>query len=412
MEEEEEKRYWEGFEKIRDVEDEEFVRAVEERSAKIRSKSKTLVYWDINNLPLPDGYDLKSFKLNIRTALERVNYKGSISIVAYGNDSKISSNIQQQLHHADIEMKHVPGDHWWLNYEFIDEIPKKCKDANLLLITDDHDPDDDNDYTSRLVDQMMNPFVYSVLLGVTKRPANDVFVYIAKHIWLWDELIGGRSPLSSECVSHWLQQLSAEWYAKFPDSDELSSKQDVDCSLSLEMCPEIGTMEEEKRYWVNYKGPISIVAYGNDSKISSNIQQQLHHADIEMKHVPGDHWWLNYEFIDEIPKKCKDANLLLITDDHGHDDDTDYTSRLFDQMNPFVYSVLLGVTKRPANDVFVYIAKHIWHWDDLIRGRSPLSSECVSHWLQLSCSEWYAKFPDSDDLSSKQDVDCSLSLEM
>lgn len=72
-------------------------------------KAKTSVWWDIENCQVPRNCEPFSIAQNISSALAAMNYKGAVTISAYGDTSRINSAAQQALSSTGISLNHVPA---------------------------------------------------------------------------------------------------------------------------------------------------------------------------------------------------------------------------------------------------------------------------------------------------------------
>lgn len=73
------------------------------------SGAKTSVWWDIENCQVPKGCEPHSIAQNISSALFTMNYKGPVSISAYGDTHRIPPPVQQALSSTGIALNHVPA---------------------------------------------------------------------------------------------------------------------------------------------------------------------------------------------------------------------------------------------------------------------------------------------------------------
>lgn len=73
------------------------------------AEAKTSVWWDIENCQVPRGCDPHLITQNIRSGLAEMDYKGSVSIWAYGDTSNIPAAIQQALSSTGVSLNHVPA---------------------------------------------------------------------------------------------------------------------------------------------------------------------------------------------------------------------------------------------------------------------------------------------------------------
>ena len=71
--------------------------------------AKTSVWWDIENCQVPKSCDPHAIAQNISSALVKMNYRGPISISAYGDTNRIPHSVQQALSSTGIALNHVPA---------------------------------------------------------------------------------------------------------------------------------------------------------------------------------------------------------------------------------------------------------------------------------------------------------------
>ncbi|CAL9216867.1 unnamed protein product, partial [Arabidopsis halleri] len=70
-------------------------------------KAKTLVLWDIEHCPIPKGCKPEGIATKISSALHKLNYRGEISIFAFGNMNHIPPSVKQALSSTGIQLQHV-----------------------------------------------------------------------------------------------------------------------------------------------------------------------------------------------------------------------------------------------------------------------------------------------------------------
>ncbi|BAB08896.1 unnamed protein product [Arabidopsis thaliana] len=49
-----------------------------------KQEPKTMVWWDINSCPVPDGYDARMVAHSIESELKKAGYPGPLTITAIG----------------------------------------------------------------------------------------------------------------------------------------------------------------------------------------------------------------------------------------------------------------------------------------------------------------------------------------
>ncbi|KAJ6434641.1 hypothetical protein OIU84_018202 [Salix udensis] len=153
---------------------------------------KTSVWWDIENCAVPRGCDPHAIAQNISSALARMNYRGPVSISAYGDTNGINSAAQQALSSTGVTLNHVPPG-------VKDASDKKILVDMLFWAVDNPAPANymlisgDRDFSYALHQLGMRR--YNVLLAQPKT-ASAPLVAAAKSVWLWTSLLAGGEPLA------------------------------------------------------------------------------------------------------------------------------------------------------------------------------------------------------------------------
>ncbi|KAG7565198.1 NYN domain limkain-b1-type [Arabidopsis suecica] len=62
--------------------------------AKRFKDAETIVFWDVNDCGIPDGYKAVGVSNNIRSVLTEMNYLGPVTIYAYGDRKHIVDNLE------------------------------------------------------------------------------------------------------------------------------------------------------------------------------------------------------------------------------------------------------------------------------------------------------------------------------
>ncbi|CAF2017811.1 unnamed protein product [Brassica napus] len=147
--------------------------------------AKTSVWWDIENCPVPKGWDAHSIAQKLNSALVNLNYRGPLTITAYGNTELIPKHIQQALSSAGISLNHVPSgkkdasDKKILVDMFLWVLENPAP-ANLMLISGD------GDFSYAL--NRLRMLRYNILLAHPLQ-ASPFLVASARTSWMWRSLI-------------------------------------------------------------------------------------------------------------------------------------------------------------------------------------------------------------------------------
>ncbi|RAL52723.1 hypothetical protein DM860_007491 [Cuscuta australis] len=155
------------------------------------SAGKISVWWDIENCQVPVNCDPHAIAQNISSALVAMNYRGPVSISAYGDTKKISSSTQHALNSTGIALNHVPaGAKDASDKKILVDMLFWAVDnpapANYLLISGDRD------FSNALHQLRMRR--YNILLAQPQN-ASAALVAAAKNVWLWTSLLSGGPPL-------------------------------------------------------------------------------------------------------------------------------------------------------------------------------------------------------------------------
>ncbi|CAH2034644.1 unnamed protein product, partial [Thlaspi arvense] len=129
----------------------------------------------------------------ISSALGKLNYRGPISITAYGNMNHIPPSVKKALFSTGVVLNHVHVNSRQYRLHIFREVLywEDPAPANLMLISRDEG------LASTLSDQQSKG--YNVLLAHPPN-ASDEFVSSAKTTWLWSSLL--KEPLMSSQTCH------------------------------------------------------------------------------------------------------------------------------------------------------------------------------------------------------------------
>ncbi|GLJ16192.1 hypothetical protein SUGI_0270530 [Cryptomeria japonica] len=151
--------------------------------------AKTSVWWDLEKCPVAFGVDPHSIARNIRSALSKCDYKGSVSITAFGDTRALSPTIQRALSSTGIALHHVPSgvkdasDNSILVDMLFWAVDNPAP-ANYLLISGDRD------FANALHQLSMRR--YNILLAYPTVDVPSSLLSAAKAIWLWRSLAMGE----------------------------------------------------------------------------------------------------------------------------------------------------------------------------------------------------------------------------
>ncbi|KFK40327.1 hypothetical protein AALP_AA3G360200 [Arabis alpina] len=147
-------------------------------------EAPTWVCWDIENFPVPRGYKAEEITEKISLALRKLNYRGPISISAYGNMNHIPPSVKKALSSAGIVLNHF---HMNLRKSSLDMVYKiwswrrlNPAPANVMFISQDG--------LLSITIPSMQSAGYNILLAHPPHPL-DLLVASVKTTWLWKSLL-------------------------------------------------------------------------------------------------------------------------------------------------------------------------------------------------------------------------------
>ncbi|XP_057816087.1 uncharacterized protein LOC131029580 [Cryptomeria japonica] len=156
------------------------------------ANAKISVWWDIENCNVPKGVDPYAIAQNITSALKKVDYRGAVSIYAYGDTKVLTSRVQEALSSTGIALHHIPSgvkdaSDKAILVDMLFWAVDNPAPANYMLISGDRD------FSNAL--HKLAQRRYNILLA---RPAQNVSASLtgaARTIWLWANLARGEPSL-------------------------------------------------------------------------------------------------------------------------------------------------------------------------------------------------------------------------
>jgi len=153
------------------------------------SNVKTSVWWDLENCPVPSGVDPHAIAQNISSALSKHDYRGPVSISAFGDTHNLPAKIQHALSSTGIALNHVPAgikdaSDKRILVDMLFWAVDNSAPANYLLISGDRD------FANALHQLSMRR--YNILLAHPTLNIPPSLSGAATIIWLWTSLAKGE----------------------------------------------------------------------------------------------------------------------------------------------------------------------------------------------------------------------------
>ncbi|XP_010512430.1 PREDICTED: uncharacterized protein LOC104788379 [Camelina sativa] len=159
---------------------------------------KTVMWWDVDSCPLPPTYDARYLGPNIRQALERMNFKGHLTIHAFGNTNLVDESKLLQLSSTGIYLHHIPrgnkeSAHKKIIVDLMSYALDNGMDTNIMLVSGHRD------YSDCLPKLAARRF--TVLLAQPEEHATKSSIFAAKYVWIWSRLLAGEGALTETEMS-------------------------------------------------------------------------------------------------------------------------------------------------------------------------------------------------------------------
>lgn len=156
------------------------------------SNVKTSVWWDLENCPVPNGVNPHAIAQNISAALSKHDYRGPVSISAFGDTHNLPANIQHALSSTGIALNHVPAgikdaSDKRILVDMLFWAVDNSAPANYLLISGDRD------FANALHQLSMRR--YNILLAHPTLNIPPSLSGAATIIWLWTSLAMGEEVM-------------------------------------------------------------------------------------------------------------------------------------------------------------------------------------------------------------------------
>ncbi|XP_056865501.1 uncharacterized protein LOC108850138 isoform X2 [Raphanus sativus] len=149
--------------------------------------AKIHVLWDMNDCPIPEGYDARRVRPSIERAFKEIGYSGSVSITAFADQKQTPIHHLLALSSTGVDFSHTLS---WVHYSrMITEFEKWTKNnpapASIMIISDEVAS---SKYRSTLICRKLQESNYKCFLAYSARPF-EMPVLVTSAEWLWESLL-------------------------------------------------------------------------------------------------------------------------------------------------------------------------------------------------------------------------------
>ncbi|KAF2551426.1 hypothetical protein F2Q68_00037107 [Brassica cretica] len=154
--------------------------------------AKIEVWWDMNDCPIPEGYDARRVRPSMERAFEKIGYTGPVSITAYGDQTKTPDHHLLALSSTVVAVVHTIAESTRsvMYRDMVEWRGQNPPPATMMIISDQVEGDFSWDL-ARL--QQRNR--YDLFQANSMKSRDDLLlVYYAN--WRWEQLLeeGGAPP--------------------------------------------------------------------------------------------------------------------------------------------------------------------------------------------------------------------------
>ncbi|WZZ75541.1 uncharacterized protein LOC125590033 [Brassica napus] len=386
--------------------------------------AKIEVWWDMNDCPIPEGYDARRVRPSMERAFEKIGYTGPVSITAYGDQTKTPDHHLLALSSTGVAVVHTIAESTRsvMYRDMVEWRGQNPPPATMMIISDQVEGDFSWDL-ARL--QQRNR--YDLFQANSTKSRDDLLlVYYAN--WRWEQLLeeGGAPPpvangLSSaamfyckscnfDCQSlnkfrkhlssykHGMEEainppdtrlscVTKTWARNYQATPEHATAEIhvlwdmIDCPIpegydARRVRPSIERAFKE----IGYSGPVSITAFADQKQTPVHHLLALSSTGVDFSHTLP---WVHYSrMITDFEKWTKNnpapASIMIISDEVAS---SKYRSTyICGKLQESNYNCFLAYSVRPF-EMPVLVTSAEWLWDNLLA-----VSETKRHILH-KCSE-------------------------
>ncbi|XP_013643693.1 uncharacterized protein LOC106348489 [Brassica napus] len=164
--------------------------------------AKILVWWNMFDCPIPEGYDARRVRPSLEEAFKKLGYSGPVSITAYGDLNHTPEHLLRGLSSTGVSLAHTILDVTYkrMYSDLLDGQKSNPTPTNIMVISD---TDTHQAFSTPLV-RLVQKQKHNLFLAYSSRPCK-MFVLLPSAEWLWHSLLE-----VSEKRKHVLQKCTSE----------------------------------------------------------------------------------------------------------------------------------------------------------------------------------------------------------
>ncbi|XP_013595679.1 PREDICTED: uncharacterized protein LOC106303878 [Brassica oleracea var. oleracea] len=388
--------------------------------------AKIEVWWDMNDCPIPEGYDARRVRPSIERAFRKLGYTGRVSITAYGDQKKTPCHVLRGLSSTGVAVAHTNSDSTRsvMYRDMVGWRDQNPPPATMMIISNQVE----GDLTWDLA-RLQQRTRYHLFLAYSIKSSDDLLLVCYAN-WRWEQLLeeeeGGTPPLVTcgllsaamfyckscnfDCQSmekfrkhlssykHGLEEainppdtqllcVTKAWARTYPATPQHATAK-IHVLWDMNDCPipegydarRVRPSIERAVKEIGYTGPVSITAFADQKETPDHHLLALSSTRVDFAHTL---FWVKYSrMITEFEEWTEDnpapATIMIISDEVAS---SQYLSSLIcRKLQESNYNCFLAYSVRPF-EMPILLTSAEWLWDSLLS-----VSETKRHLLHKCCS--------------------------
>ncbi|KAJ4899898.1 zinc finger protein-related [Raphanus sativus] len=371
------------------------------------SRAKIQVWWDMNDCPIPEGYDARRVRQSIESAF---NDFGRVSITAYGDQKQTPCHVLRGLSSTGIAVAHTRSESTRsvMYRDMVEWRGQNPPPASIMIISDQVEGDLSWDLA-----RLQQRTSYYLYLAYSNKPCHDSFLNLYEN-WHWEELLeegrgaplvaaGGLSSSAAmfyckscnfDCQSlktfrkhlssykHGVEEaikppdtllcVTKTWARNYPATPEHATAK-IHVLWNMKDCPipegydarRVRPSIERALKELGYTGPVSITAFGNQKQTPDHHLLALSSTGVVFAHTLP--WVLHSRMLTNFEEWAEDnpppASIMIISD--GLASRKSHSSLICSRLQESNYNCFLAYSVRPF-EMPALLTSAEWLWDSLL----------------------------------------------
>ncbi|KAF8096758.1 hypothetical protein N665_0301s0006 [Sinapis alba] len=173
--------------------------------------AKIEVWWDMNDCPIPEGYDGRGVRPSIERACKKRGYTGPVSITAYADQTQTPDHHLLALSSTGVSVAHTKSDttRSVMYRDIVEWRGQNPPPATMMMISDQVEGDFSWDLA-----RLQQRTSYDLFQANSMKHCSDDFILVYYANWRWEQLLeeDGGAPLVAAAGG--LSSSAAMFYCK------------------------------------------------------------------------------------------------------------------------------------------------------------------------------------------------------